>query len=1107
MESSSSLRLDNVDKLRDDNFHIWKARIQLILSFKEVDTHLVDDPPDRTAEAFPAWHKADVKAKAIIGLTLSDSHLEQVQHATTAKQMWTLICDIFEKHTLLNKLAARRRFYTAKMKDNEKILAYAARIRQLAATLKSMSVPIEDSEMAMALLNGLPDRYDPLISALDAANIDDDHLTFEFVQSRCLQEEQRHVQRDRDALKSSEAAALVINQSKSQRHNQTLEMCVHCGKHRDSSRCFKKYPHLAPVGHRARAHLDKPANAENKTLVATSSKQSTDDAQHFAICLFSDPSKSSLALHSLTGNAPPCHHWILDSCCTSHVTYKRSAFTSYKLLPKPGTLDLGAGTNTEIIGTGDVTLWLRRNGSTVSCIIRNVLHVPQLRYQLLSVSTMAKRGIRSQFDEHEAALIQRSDLSVLATATQRNGLYTLDVAEPQTRPAPSDPHKALAASLDTWHQRLAHVNAAGIKSMVDRKVVKGITLGNSSTGHVCEGCVLGKAHRAAIPKARSSYSSYPLQLVHSDVLGPVEVPSLGGARYFVSFIDDFSKWATVYTMTHKSKVIDCFKHFKALAEKHTAKRLESLHVHEFHGSGSVRADDASLLQALRSDNGGEYLSNDFRSFLADNGIRHQLTVAYTPQQNGVAERMNRTLLNLVRSMLHHKSMPKHFWAESLSTATYVLNRVTSRSLPPDETPHHRWYGSAPNLSHLRVFGAQCWYVLPKHKVKKLDARTRPALMMGYAAQSKAYKLYDAELRRMVISRDVAFNEQDPTISSEAESSPSFSTSPKQIVEHIVEDPKGGTPDGELDESNEATDALTGTGTEQTADNVNTITVPDAPVRRSSRPSRIPRPWWIARPSTSSPAQDNSDVALLFSKNPTSVALMATDVPNSYAQATSPENIDFWMPGIQKGGDSIRENGTFELVERTPNMHVIPCRYVFRVKPDVGPKVRIVAKGFRQVHGVEYHDTYAPVVSLSVVRLFLCLVNLFDLECDQMDVVTAFLNGDLEEEIYMEVPAGFRDPNKPNLVCRLLKALYGLKQAPKQWHAKIHDYLTNDLGFISCPYEPCLYVRHTDNGIIILILYVDDLLIAGSDTATLDSIKAELMRRFKMKDLGPVNEFL
>ena len=182
MDSNSGIR---IDKLREDNFHTWKTRIHLVFSLKELDNYLTDDPPARECDNYPAtyaeWRKGDLKAKALIGLTLSDSYLEQVQHATTAKQMWMAICDFFKKHTLLNNLAARRRFYTAKMHENEKILASAARIRQMAATLKSMSVTLEDSEMAMALLNGLPDRFDSLISALDASHTDDKHLTFELV--------------------------------------------------------------------------------------------------------------------------------------------------------------------------------------------------------------------------------------------------------------------------------------------------------------------------------------------------------------------------------------------------------------------------------------------------------------------------------------------------------------------------------------------------------------------------------------------------------------------------------------------------------------------------------------------------------------------------------------------------------------------------------------------------------------------------------------------------------------------------------------------------------------------------------------------------------------
>ena len=282
---------------------------------------------------------------------------------------------------------------------------------------------------------------------------------------------------------------------------------------------------------------------------------------------------------------------------------------------------------------------------------------------------------------------------------------------------------------------------SGIKSMVDRGVVRGVNIApNTGTSENCVGCVVGKSHRAPIPKFSNTHATKPLQLVHSDVSGPIEVQSIG-ARHFVSFIDDYSKWTVVYFMRRISEVLSCFKRFRGLAEKHTSATIGNLSVQEYVGDEAVYVYGLAV-KVLRSDNGGEYLGNDFKQYLSENGIHHQLTVAHTPQKNGVAERMNKTLLDLVRSMLHHKLLPKHFWAEALVTALYVYvrNRVTSRSLPSNVTPYHVCLGKAPDLSHMRVFGLQCCYVLPKKRVQKLDARTREALMMGYSTQSKGYKL-------------------------------------------------------------------------------------------------------------------------------------------------------------------------------------------------------------------------------------------------------------------------------------------------------------------------------------------------------------------------------
>lgn len=219
--------------------------------------------------------------------------------------------------------------------------------------------------------------------------------------------------------------------------------------------------------------------------------------------------------------------------------------------------------------------------------------------------------------------------------------------------------------------------------------------------------------------------------MHSDLLGPIEVPSTGGSRYVITFIDGYSRWTVAYPIHNKSKDFECFKKFKAMAEKHTSRKISTLNVYQ-NTSKDPDTSNSRKLKALRSDPGGEYLSNEFKRFLRDHGIKQELTIPHTPQQNGIAERMNRTLLDLTRAMLHHKNVDKSYWAEAISTAVYTRNRVTSRSLPANLTPYHFWFGRAPDLSHMRIFGGHCWYTIPRKKVKKLDSRANPGLMMGYS---------------------------------------------------------------------------------------------------------------------------------------------------------------------------------------------------------------------------------------------------------------------------------------------------------------------------------------------------------------------------------------
>ena len=717
--------------------------------------------------------------------------------------------------------------------------------------------------------------------------------------------------------------------------------------------------------------------------------------------------------------------------------------------------------------------------------------------------TLTRIGLSVTFSNAHCHVKNKGQL--VCRGTLINNLYHLDVYSPLNSKGKDFHEQAtVAVDLSIWHKRFAHVDPATILSMNANDSAIGLNLKKQDFS--CTACIYGKGHRQQIPKVRSTKSTSILELIHSDVNGPIEVSSLGGSKYFITFIDDYSKWITTYTMKTKSESLNCFKIFHKYAENQTGKRMKQVNFIQ---------QTAPKIKSLRTDNGGEYISNNFKSYLQDHGISHQLTVPYTPQQNGVAERLNRTLIDLVRSMLADSGIEKRFWTEALATAVYVRNRVFTRALPTNKTPHHLWTRSPPDVSNLRVFGSKCWYVVPKKLLKKLDPRSQEAIMIGYSSCSKGWKLWDAINNKMVVSRDVTFDEScsRPSLESSHISGqggevemPTYSydvgsvsdDDGNQTIHDDIEMNIGqshaadNTDDARYKQSannenvsnegnnsnegvNEAYDTLD-------TDNQNNNVSAQGKVLKSGRVSKPPSQWWRAALITAIP-----------------------DVPKSYREATAPPNIDFWKPGIDREHDCLMRNKTWTYVDKTNNMHVLPCKYVFKIKAGK-PKVRMVICGSRQIYGVDFNETFAPVVKLTTVRTVLAVAASMDLECEQMDVVTAFLHGDLDENIYMTIPSGFEDPKLEGKVCKLLKALYGLKQAPRQWYSKVHNFFIS-LGFKSSPNDPCLYIRHNSSGIIIIALYVDDLLIVGSIHKEIINIKRELSKHFEMKDLGQVTSML
>ena len=358
----------------------------------------------------------------------------------------------------------------------------------------------------------------------------------------------------------------------------------------------------------------------------------------------------------------------------------------------------------------------------------NVLHVPTITKNLVSVGQIVDQGMQVRFT-HLGCFIEEEG-KVIAQGRREGRMFILDTNQAGT--ALYAKGQKVESDIDLWHKRFGHVNFPRLREMQTKNIVFGLPKFRGRNGQVCEACQMGKQHRLPFPNERNRSRS-PLDLIHSDVWGPAQNVSLGGSRYFVTFIDDFTRHTWVCTIAKKSEVFACFLKVKSLAERETGRKIK----------------------CLRSDGGKEYFSDQFTSYLQKEGIRREFSCRYTPEQNGVAERKNRTIEEAARAMLEEKHMPKFYWAEAVKTAVYLQNQTSANG---GVSPHELYFGKKPNLAHLRIFGSIAYVHVPKEKRRKLDAKAEKCILVGYSDEQKGYKCYNPRTKEVRVSRDIMFDE-------------------------------------------------------------------------------------------------------------------------------------------------------------------------------------------------------------------------------------------------------------------------------------------------------------------------------------------------------------
>nr|GEW45238.1 retrovirus-related Pol polyprotein from transposon TNT 1-94 [Tanacetum cinerariifolium] len=351
---------------------------------------------------------------------------------------------------------------------------------------------------------------------------------------------------------------------------------------------------------------------------------------------------------------------------------------------------------------------------------------------LLSLGQFTEIGCKIVMEDDELRLYDMDNKIFMNVTRQINRLYktNLRIGTPV----------CLLANLkeDTWlwHARLGHLNFESLKSMAQRDLVQGIPAIKHTT-QVCDVCLIEKHSRASFPKKAKARSTSPLDLVYGDLCGPITPPTPSGKKYIFLLVDDYSRYMWVYFLTTKDQAFDTFREYKK----------------------SIENELRTTLKMLRMDRGGEFTSNEFTQYCKENGIARQLTAPYSPQQNGVVERRNRTIMSTTRCMMKATNMPQKFWAEAIRHAIYILNSVPTKALE-DITPYEAIKQRKLNLENLRVFGCIAYAKVSSQRLTKLDDRSTKMVYLGNEQSSKAYRLFDPTTQRVCVSRDVKFKEDE-----------------------------------------------------------------------------------------------------------------------------------------------------------------------------------------------------------------------------------------------------------------------------------------------------------------------------------------------------------
>ena len=1060
--------------LTSTNYTVWAIRMKNILRVHKVwsivETATEDD--DKNDD------KNDM-ATALLFQAIPEALVLQVGELDTAKKVWDAIKARYvgaERVREARLQTLMTEFDKLKMKETEKIDDFADKLSEISSKSSALGEEIEESKLVKKFLKSLPrKKYIHIVASLEQV-LDLKNTAFEDIVGRLKAYEER-VQ-DEDDNQEEQSKLMYSNTEQQSNRDYQDDYRGYRGRGRsyrgrgrggrnnggrDTSRitCFR----CDKMGHYASTCPDRLLKLQE---AQEHDKDSTQDADELMLNEVVYLNEEKVMLNKYELNTGEDDMWYLDNGASNHMTGDRRYFKRINE-SITGKVKFGDDSRIDIRGKGSIE-FIDRNGETrVMC---DVYYIPELRSNIISLGQATEAGCDIRL-RGETLTMHDQDGKLLVSATrQRNRLYKVRMGVKDNICLLS----TTTSESSRWHARLGHINMDTIKSMVQKELVVGLPHLSFDKG-ICGSCLLGKQTRNTFPQATSYRAEKVLELIHGDLCGPISPTTRPGNKYVFVLIDDHSRYMWTILLKEKSEAFEKFKKFRALVEQ----------------------DSGQKIQTFRSDRGGEFVSHEFNTYCEDAGIKRHLTAPYTPQQNGVVERRNRTMMEMTRSMLKHMKVPNYLWGEAIRHTTYLLNRVATRVLK-EKTPYEMFRGSKPNISHIRIFGCIGYARTVKPHLRKLDDRSQMLVHLGTEPGSKAYRMFDPQAQKIVVSRDVVFDEtkgwnwsqeqmsQDDTgalrislgtygnhgIHGDVMEATNVEDEDINVVEptdHVTDTPQDATESQEVEEGAEIM------------------------LRRSERQSNKPK---------------YLDEYMLFlaEEEGDTLLMVLNNEPSSFREAKGSRE---WTLACEDEICSIVENETWTLVELPQGAKAIGLKWVFKLKRNSDGsikkhKARLVAKGYVQQHGVDFDEVFAPVARIETIRLLINLAALNRWIIHHLDVKTAFLHGELKETVYVSQPEGFEVKGSENKVYKLHKALYGLRQAPRAWNNKLNAILI-ELKFRKCTKEPSVYRKRVSGKLLIVAVYVDDLFVTGSDVELIYEFKKEMAEKFDMSDLGELTYYL